>query len=104
MNHRDHFSAFSDDDKTVIRPAPGGRRPPRPVIPPGQSHAVALPDLEYPIDGFSGPHPLTALAFPLLSIVPKLRVLPFHQAAHDLQERLVAKVKSFEESASQQGA
>ena len=104
MNQRDHFSAFNDDDKTVIRPSPGRRRQPTSVIPPGQPHAVELPDMDFPTDDFSGPHPLTAFAFSLLSIVPKLRVLPSHQAIHDLQERLVAKIKSFEEGASRQGA
>jgi type VI secretion system protein ImpK len=104
MNQRDHFSAFHDDDKTVIRPSPGGRRHPPPVIPSGQFQAVDLPDLDFPTADFLGPHPLTAFAFSLLSIVPKLRVLSFHQAIHDLQERLVAKIKGFEEGALSRGA
>ena len=104
MNQRDHLSAFNDDDKTVIRPVPGGRRPAPPVIP-AQGNPMPLNCLTliFQADDFSGPHSLTASAYSLLSIVPKLRVLPFHQAIHDLQERLVAKIKSFEEGASGQG-
>ena len=103
MNQREHLSAFNEPDKTVIRPVPGGLRPSQPVTPRGQPHALELPEIDFPLNDVSGPHSLTAFAYPLLSIVPKLRVLPFHQAIHDLQERLVAKIKSFEEGASRQG-
>ena len=104
MSQREPFSAFDDDDKTVIRPSPGGRRPPSPVIPPRQSRALELPDIDVPLAAFSGPHSLTAAAASLLSIVPKLRALPFHQPIHDLQERLVTQIKAFEEGVSRQGA
>jgi type VI secretion system protein ImpK len=104
MNQGDPFSVFNDADRTVIRPSPGGRRYPPPKIPLGQPHAVELSDIDFLTDDFSGPHPLTAFAFSLLSIVPKLRVLSFHQEIHDLQERLMAKIKGFEEGALQQGA
>jgi type VI secretion system protein ImpK len=103
MNPRDPWSAFEEPDKTVIRPVPGGLRPPPPVTARGQPHAVELPEIDFPINDFSGSYSLTVFAYPLLSIVPKLRVLPFHQAIHDLQERLVIKIKSFEEGVSRQG-
>ena len=103
MNQREHLSAFNEPDKTVIRPVPGGPRPAPPVSLRGQPHALELPEIDFPSNDFSGPHSLTAFAYPLLSLVPKLRVLPFHQAIHNLQERLVARIKSFEEGASGQG-
>jgi type VI secretion system protein ImpK len=119
MNQRDSSSTFDDDDKTVIRPlppiygddhptimrpSPGGRRRQVPVNPPAQSSASEPSDGNFQTDDASGLRPLTASAFALLSVVSKLRNLPFHQAIHDLQERLVGEIKDFEERAQHKGA
>jgi type VI secretion system protein ImpK len=55
-------------------------------------------------DFLAGSNPLTANAVPLLSIVPKLRTLPFHHAINELQEQLIGEIRSFEDRALHQGS
>lgn len=51
----------------------------------------------------SSANQLTALALPLLIVVPKLRKIAFHQSVKELQERLVAEIGTFQNKALQQG-
>ena len=49
-------------------------------------------------------NPLTSNAFSMLSLVPKLRKLPFHNAIPELREQLVGELNDFENRVLQQGA
>lgn len=104
MNQSDPFSEFGDDDKTIIRPSPGGRKRQTPVIPPAQSIGSGLVDSNLRTVIMEGSNPLIAGSFSLLSLVPKLRNLPFHNAINELQERLIGEIKGFENRALQKGA
>lgn len=47
---------------------------------------------------------MIASAFSLLSLVPKLRNLPFHDSVNELQERLITEIRAFEKGALTKGA
>jgi type VI secretion system protein ImpK len=104
MSQSDSFSTFNQDDKTIIRPSPGGRRRQTPVAPPSQINFSGKSGPDALTDFLAGSNPLIANAFSLLSIVSKLRHLPFHHAVDELQEQLVDAIRSFEGRALQQGA
>ena len=98
MHPSDPFVEFNSGDKTVIRPSPRGRRrfaPKRSAIRVGNFADEANVQ---PVD-FDGDNPLISGAFSLLSLVPKLRSMPFHDAVNSFQERLVEEIKKFENSA-----
>ena len=103
-----------DDDRTVIRPAPGGRSapPPRPQAdpfgaapqqspfaatpPPGAPTVSAAPvdaAVELPNVGSSA---LVAAAQPLLQLMPRLRNTLGQPDPGDLRERAVAAMRRFE--------
>jgi type VI secretion system protein ImpK len=102
MNAPDFFGTFSDDDKTIVRPSPGGRK--KPTVMPASFNLYAPEQSvrEFPEDFLAGSNPLCAEAYPLLSLVPKLRTLPFHHDINDLQEQLIRQVKHFEAHAARQ--
>jgi type VI secretion system protein ImpK len=104
MKSSDPFSELTDGDKTVIRPSPGGRRAQTPVAHP-QRTAGLVPgrDSVHAIDA-AGDNPLIVSAFSLLSLVSKLRNLPFHDAVNELQDRLIAEIRKFESRALAKGA
>jgi type VI secretion system protein ImpK len=92
---------MQDPDRTVLVPAPGGRRtvssqppvtpanePPRPVPTgaPAQQHGAGL-------------NPLVRAANPLLGLVPPLRRMASHPDVEALRMQLIQAIKSFEASA-----
>lgn len=98
------FSEPDDSDRTVIRPAPGGRRPaaapppgaaaPRPATP-----LRAPPVAEGTTDLAVGVNPLVAVAAPLLQLISRLRNTAQPPASGDLRERAVGQVRAFERAA-----
>ena len=104
MGKPDSFSAFGDDDKTFIRPSPGGRRQQTSTILPSQVSVSEKSGIDVRVDFLTGSNPLYANAFPLFSLVPKLRTLPFHHGINELQEQLVNEIRNFENCSSQQGS
>lgn len=111
MSQDDPFSPFRDDDKTIVRPTPGGRRNKAPdtVSPPTvnvASAGYALPVDERPVVGRfeSGQeNVLVTAAMPLLSLAGRLRGMPIHQAVEELQQRMVKEVREFETRTLQLG-
>lgn len=96
MNPTDPFGDFNDVEKTVVRPSPGRRRQapaavrtPR-AIPPNQN------ETQFMQTALSGDNPLVVGACALLSLVPKLRNSPFHDAVNVLRERLIEGIQTFE--------
>ena len=94
----DPTNPMQDPDRTVLVPAPGGRRtapsqppasePPRPQPSgvPAQLHGVGL-------------NPLVRAANPLLDLVPPLRRMASHPDVEALRMQLIQAIKTFETSA-----
>ena len=112
------FAEPEDDDRTLIRPVPGGRRPPAPAAPAGEATEVApapragtrpLPRRAIPVaaapasvpDGFASP--LLEAAAPLLHLLARLRNTLTPPQAGDLRERTVRAMRAFEQRAQAVG-
>ncbi|TVR60258.1 MAG: type VI secretion system protein TssL [Candidatus Competibacteraceae bacterium] len=100
----DPFATTTDDegDRTIIRPAPGGRRsnpsapaPSRPPAPP-PSEATAIPT------GI-GLNPLEAAAAPLLGLIMRLKNTPSHPDPEQLRWRMIEELKGFTANACERG-
>ncbi|SFU99297.1 DotU family type VI secretion system protein [Pseudoduganella namucuonensis] len=96
MSGDDPF-ALPDNERTVIMPAPGGRRPPAAAPPAGDGA------LQAPSDA-GGLNPLVAAANPLLDLVPQLRATLHHPDPARLREALAEAVRAFETRAREGGA
>lgn len=105
MNHDDPFGNYIDDDKTILRPTPGGRKPkPQEQIP------AHVPDnTPMPPEGlherivYSKDNPLTACALSLLSLVAQLRNTASHPDIAGLRHSVINEVKRFEAKALGRG-
>lgn len=100
MTPSDPFFGFDDNDRTVIRPTPGGRKSDVSVT------YVVSPDMSEQQASFvvlSGDNPWVGHAYALLSLVPKLRHLPYLNAVNELRERLIRALTQFENSTMNQG-
>lgn len=102
MNGSDFFDSFGDGDKTIVRPSPGGRKKQVAVPVSGTLNLSDQPGWEFRDDLFAGSNSLCASAYPLISLVPKLRKLPFHHDINALQEQLIRQMKKFEALATRQ--
>lgn len=108
MNQKDPFGPFDDDnDRTVIRPMPGGRRSspvprvtdtaqlnvPTPMSSsPAFNSAVAV---ELPFTEFRE-NPIVAAALSMMSLASRLRQTAVYTAIDELRQRLSAEVSGFE--------
>jgi type VI secretion system protein ImpK len=107
------FSEPQDNDRTVIRPVPGGRRPPAPAVPPTtpapQAEAPPAPvaaaaNLAEGTENIAiGADPLSAAAAPLLQLMARLRNTANPPDSGDLRERTVRQVRVFEQQAKDGG-
>jgi type VI secretion system protein ImpK len=104
MDKPDYFSKFGDDDKTFVRPSPGGRRRPARQVPSTQLSMSAKSTMDGQGTPSPGSNPICANAFFLLSLVPKLRILAFHHDINELQEQLVREIQNFENRAINLGS
>ncbi len=108
----DPFAEPDDSDKTVIRPAPGGRRAPAPATPPPQQQqrasafdsAPAAAAISSGAETIQfGLNPLIMAAAPLLQLLGRLRMTLSAPNVEDLRERTVRQVRQFEASAREAG-
>jgi len=104
MSPSDPFSEFGDDDRTIIRPSPGGRRRQMPVRSPAEFSGPDMDERKFRAGDLEGSNPLISCSFALLSLVTKLRNLPQHNAISELQQQLVGEINSFENRVLQKGA
>ncbi|MFH5926813.1 type VI secretion system protein TssL, long form [Roseomonas xinghualingensis] len=99
------FSEPEDDDRTVIRPAPGGRRPASPLAPMAGGAARPAAPLRAPpvaegtADVAVGVNALVAAAAPLFHLISRLRNTAQPPASGDLRERAVQQMRAFERAA-----
>lgn len=112
------FSEPEDSDRTIIRPIPGGRRPPGASQPPqpsagtpaeprldpaGRQPAASARLAEGTENIAIGADPLTAAAAPLLQLMARLRNTANAPDSGDLRERTVQQVRAFEQQARDTG-
>src|SRR6188508_1873086 len=101
------FAEPDDDNRTVIRPTPGRRRP-QPGEPTGKPPGEQPPRQDAPVPRSAamaegtenisiGGDALTAAAAPLLQLMARLRNTANPPDAGDLRERTVRQVKIFEQ-------
>jgi type VI secretion system protein ImpK len=100
MSQDDPF-AFSDPDKTVIMPSPGGRGVPPAQQPANTSFTNAMPESTTAIA--AGINPLIAAANPLLNIVLQLRATLQHPDPSSLRDYIAQNIKIFEGRAKATG-
>ena len=95
------------DDRTVLRPTPGGGRRGAPGPSPSQADrgVPAAEPVAAPLDAFAaGLNPLVSAATTLLSLVSQLRDTASHPDPSGLESRIVQEVQNFENKARAQGA
>ncbi|WP_137181638.1 type VI secretion system protein TssL, long form [Roseomonas sp. AR75] len=97
---------FNDEDRTVIRPAPGGRRTPPSTAAPAAAAPprMAAPVAAAPMDDTLtlpgiGTSPLLSAAQPLLQLIGRLRNTVSQPDPGELRERAVAAMRRFEQEA-----
>jgi type VI secretion system protein ImpK len=101
------FAEPEDSDRTIIRPAPGGRRPTPPPPPPptGGGYEPAPSPPQSPTGGADtltiGSTPLLAAAAPLLQLLARLRNTLQPPDSGDLRERAVRAMSEFERAGRQ---
>ncbi len=100
------FSEPTDNDRTVIRPTPGGRR----AVPPPRRGAARAPRTAAPlpaVDPTAPPaisvSPLAAAASPLLQLLNALRGMRRPPDPRALRERAVQDLRAFERQARDTG-
>jgi type VI secretion system protein ImpK len=115
----DPFGEPDDSERTVIRPAPGGRRAPAsPAAPPGTPFQPAPPQQRASAFGSApaqapilsgaetiqfGLNPLIVAAAPLLQLLGRLRTTLSAPNVDDLRERTVRQMRQFEQAARDGG-
>ena len=110
----DPFAEPDDSDRTVIRPAPGGRRAAQPaaqpIAPPGGARLSSFdgpPQAASATGGAEtiqfGLNPLIMAAAPLLQLLGRLRMTVSAPNVEDLRERTVRQVRQFETAARDGG-
>ena len=101
------FSEPEDSDRTIIRPAPGGRRTTPPAAAPATVPAGPRPLATSLAEGTEslaiGAAPLAAAAAPLLQLMARLRNTANPPDSGDLRERTVSQVRAFEQQARDTG-
>ena len=105
------FSEPEDNDRTVIRPAPGGRRPaaaaPTPkaaAAEPARAQAAAPILMAEGAESLAiGGNPLATAAAPLLQLLARLRNTANPPDSGDLRERTVREIRNFEQNARDGG-
>jgi type VI secretion system protein ImpK len=103
------FSEPDDADRTVIRPAPGGRRAP-PAAPPQPSFRDTAPRggaAPIPAEGAErvslGINPVIEAAAPLLQLLGRLRNTYSQPNPAELRERAIQQVRAFEQAGRNAG-
>jgi type VI secretion system protein ImpK len=120
MSTNDPFAEPDDNDRTVIRPNPGGKRP---IASAPVTQAYAPPQQDYGQPAMGVPQPaaratvsddanaialtgvnqLCALATPLLALVSRIRNRAQHIDPEKLRQSVMAEVRAFENAALKAG-
>lgn len=92
---------FGNDDKTVLRPSPGGRAPrsstPTQTPPPFSQHTLQRDDLmTLGALSVAGSNSLLDLSSAILSLAARLRTSVIYSAVDDLKQKLAKQISEFE--------
>ena len=94
------FTEPPDDDRTVIRPAPGGRRP---APPPPAAAPLPLPPSDPSAPPAISVSPLTVAASPLLQLLARLSSMHRGPDPRALRDRVARDLRNFELQAREAG-
>ena len=102
---------YIDDDKTILRPMPGGRKPQAPVSSPSITPAYAsipqamsgTPENLRAACAHATRNPITGAAISLLSVVAQLRNTTAHSDVAGLRASIIEEIKQFELKIKNQG-
>lgn len=111
MSKDDPFgNSYIDDDKTILRPMPGGRKPqasspstPPPPTPPTPFSASVISDNLREQIANATSNPITGAAISLLSVVAQLRNTSSHPDVAGLRVSIIEEIKQFELKVKSQG-
>lgn len=96
MTIDDPFATGGDDsERTIVRPAPGGRRPSSDATPAPPARPTGAPPEEAPALSGVGLNPLEAAATPLLSLIMRLKNTASHPDPERLRRRMIEEMKTF---------
>ncbi|HET7881049.1 MAG TPA: type IVB secretion system protein IcmH/DotU [Acetobacteraceae bacterium] len=95
------FSEPGDNDRTVIRPTPGGRRPTPAARPPNPPRSLPPADPSAP--PAVSVSPLTIAASPLLQLLERLRAVRRPPEVQALRERVMQDLSAFERKGRELG-
>jgi type VI secretion system protein ImpK len=101
----DYDDSFGETDRTVIKPMPGGRRPP---LTPATDDATRIERRPEPAAAplpprHSGLNPLEIAASSLLVLLTQLKTLPAHPDPAGLRDRVITEIQRFERRAHELG-
>jgi len=107
MSKDDPFgNSYIDDDKTILRPMPGGRKPQTSVPPPTPQPVVfgsGGTETLHELVSSTTRNPITGAAISLLSVVAQLRNTAAHPDVAGLRTRMIEEIKRFELNVKNQG-
>ena len=108
MNKDDPFgNNYIDDDKTILRPMPGGRKPQAqsttPAPSPSRLDVSGITDNLRAACAHATRNPLTGAAISLLSVVAQLRNTVSHPDVAGLRADIIEEIKQFELKIKNQG-
>ena len=112
MSKDDPFgNNYIDDDKTILRPMPGGRKPQAPVSSPSITPTYAsipqamsgTPENLRAACAHATRNPITGAAISLLSVVAQLRNTTAHPDVAGLRASIIEEIKQFELKIKNQG-
>lgn len=109
MSKDDPFAPFIDDEKTILRPNPGGiRGQPKSSTPVSPSIAIERGSHLVHFQAYRGvafdQNPLITTAMPLLALIAPLKSMSTYNSIPTLHQLAIEKVKNFESEAVQRGA
>ncbi len=92
-----------DEEKTIIKPSPGGRRPSAPPPAPGPGPGPGAPRGKVELSGRQGLNPLERSAAILLNLLSQIRNTPSHPNPEALHQQLASEITQFEKRAQAEG-
>jgi len=114
-DNNDIFSHLNNEDRTILKPSPGGggnktviRPMPGTQMPAGGMQNQAPPPAARPVNlhnvlDKSDNNPVIAVAKPLLSLLTRLSQTHQHQDVNGLHARTIQEIRNFEINAQQKG-
>jgi len=116
MADNDIFSHLNDEDrtilkpspggggnKTVIRPTPGGQVPPQGSVPNQAAASMGRPINLHNVLDKSDNNPILAVAKPILSLLTRLSQTHQHNDVPGLHTRTIQEIRNFETNSQQKG-